>query len=52
MCDHEHDGTNIFKYKEDLSWKQKMIKKVLRAYHEPLLNLHFFGPYLKSNSAS
>ena len=29
-----------------------MIKKVLKEYHEPLLNLHFFGPYLKSNCAS
>lgn len=29
-----------------------MIKKVLRAYNEPYLNLHFLGPYLKNNSAS
>lgn len=29
-----------------------MIQKVLTAYHEPMLNLHFLGPYLKNNSAS
>jgi hypothetical protein len=41
-----------YTYGEDLGWKHFMIKKVLRAYNEPYLNLHFLGPYLKNNSAS
>lgn len=41
-----------YTYGEDLGWKHFMIKKVLRAYNEPYLNLHFLGPFLKNNSAS
>ena len=29
-----------------------MLEKVLRTYNEPMLNLHFMGPYLKSNLSS
>lgn len=29
-----------------------MLDKLLQAYNEPMLNLHFMGPYLKSNLSS
>ena len=41
-----------YTYGEDLGWKHYLIKKLLRVYNEPYLNLHFLGPYLKNNSAS
>ena len=29
-----------------------MIQKVLQEYNEPMLNLHFLGPFLKNSHAS
>jgi len=39
-------------YGNDLVWKYGMVEKVLEAYNEPMLNLHFLGPHLKSNLSS
>ncbi|CDW82225.1 UNKNOWN [Stylonychia lemnae] len=36
--------------KEMESWKLDKVRIVLRNFNEPLLNLHFFNPYLKSNA--
>jgi hypothetical protein len=33
-------------------WKDYLLKYINDAYAEPLLNLHFLGPYLKCNGAS
>ena len=33
-------------------WKNEIVKTVSDHYNEPLLNLHFLGPYLKNHSAS
>lgn len=39
-------------YSYDLTWKYEMIRKLLEAYNEPILNLEFLAPYMKNNSAS
>lgn len=36
----------------DLDWKFEMVRAVLEEYNEPMLNLHFFGPFLKNFMAS
>lgn len=48
------DINNITSYlkNETLYWKYEMLREVLGAYNEPLLNLHFLGPYLKNNCSS
>ena len=33
-----------------INWKLDKVRIVLQAFNEPLLNLHFLNPYLKSNS--
>ena len=37
---------------ETLNWKYEMLRSVLCAYNEPLLNLHFMAPFLKNNCSS
>ena len=39
-------------YGEASLWKYHLLKGVLGAYNEPMLNLHFMGPYLKNNLSS
>lgn len=39
-------------YSYDLIWKYEMLRKLLNAYNEPIVNLQFLQPYLKNNSAS
>ena len=42
-----------YEYKKKVDpWKYDILEYVLQAYHEPYLNLHFLGPYLKENNAS
>lgn len=41
-----------YAYKNGVAWKYELLECVLDAYHEPILNLHFLGPYLKDNNAS
>jgi len=47
-----HEHRVVYQYGQDLWWKYKIIKSVFKAYNEPMLNLHFMGPYLKSNLSS
>jgi len=41
-----------YSYGSDIVWKYQMLRMVLEAYNEPMLNLHFLGPYLKNSSCS
>ena len=41
-----------YSYGKDLVWKYKILRLVLQAYNEPMLNLHFLNPFLKSNMSS
>jgi hypothetical protein len=43
---------NTYKYSQDLKWKYDILEMVMKAYNEPMLNLHFLGPYLKNHCAS
>lgn len=43
---------STYRYSHDLKWKYDMLEMVLKAYNEPMLNLHFMGPYLKNHCAS
>ena len=46
------DNDRKFEYKNGAVWKYEILEYVLEAYHEPALNLHFMGPFLKDNNAS
>ena len=46
------DTMKNYYYSADIIWKYDMLEKLLQAYNEPMLNLHFLGPYLKNYSAS
>jgi len=46
------DTMKNYVYSADIIWKYDMLEKLLQAYNEPMLNLHFLGPYLKNYSAS
>ena len=37
--------------KDMVNWKLDKVRIVLQNYNEPMLNLHFFNPYLKSNAS-
>eukprot|EP00347_Sterkiella_histriomuscorum_P023566 403334151 len=37
--------------KEMANWKLDKVRIILQQFNEPMLNLHFFNPFLKSNSA-
>jgi len=39
-------------YGSDLIWKNQIVRKVLDTYNEPMLNLHFLGPFLKNYTSS
>lgn len=38
--------------KFESQWKYDILKNVLQQYNEPMLNLHFLGPYLKNSLQS
>lgn len=41
-----------YSYGKDIVWKYKILRLILQAYNEPMLNLHFLNPFLKNNMPS
>ena len=39
-------------YEVKIVWKDYLLKYINETYAEPLLNLHFLGPFLKCNCSS
>lgn len=50
--DNAFESEDQLHYGHEIVWKYKMLPFLLDAYNEPMLNLHFLGPYLKNNSSS
>ena len=48
----QEDRSGSYAGARDYGWKFKMLKIVFAEYNEPMLNLHFMGPFLKNSQSS